>query len=315
MSDYTSQYSGENIDSRLTKVQILESGLNDVTQRLGSAETEISKKQNAVPGKGLSTNDYTTPEKNKLAGLKTQSQIDAAINAKQDKVSGKGLSTNDYTNAEKTKLGGLPTAAQLDSTLSGKQDTISDLGAIRSGAEKGESAYQKPISGIPRSDMALDVMASLNKADTAVQQVSGKGLSTNDYTNAEKTKLGNLPSAETLQHELDNKQDKIDDLDTIRQNARDAYKKPSDGIPKTDMDTATQRAIDRGAVAYIKPSDGIPKSDLDPNANISLSKADTAYQRPQGGIPMEHLSEGVQAAIYTGGSIEVDIDNDTLVFN
>ena len=52
--------------------------------------------------------------------------------------------------------------------------------------------YEKPSTGIPKSDLASDVQTSLGKADTAVQPVAGKGLSTEDYTTAEKTKLAGL---------------------------------------------------------------------------------------------------------------------------
>ena len=54
-------------------------------------------------GKGLSTNDYTTAEKTKLAGLSNydDTQIQSEIAGKVDKVTGKGLSTNDLTDALK----------------------------------------------------------------------------------------------------------------------------------------------------------------------------------------------------------------------
>jgi hypothetical protein len=63
--------------------------------------------------------------------------------------------------------------------LAGKQATISDLATIRSGATAGASAYQKPVDGIPATDMATSVQTSLGKADTAlqtapVQSVNGK---------------------------------------------------------------------------------------------------------------------------------------------
>lgn len=78
-------------------------------------------------GKGLSSNDFTTAEKTKLAtvqegatattvdnGLSTTSEnpvqnkvVTNNLNDKVDKVTGKGLSTNDYTTAEKEKLAGL----------------------------------------------------------------------------------------------------------------------------------------------------------------------------------------------------------------
>lgn len=42
-----------------------------------------------------------------LSNYYTKSETDTKLTTKVDKVSGKGLSTNDYTSAEKTKLAGL----------------------------------------------------------------------------------------------------------------------------------------------------------------------------------------------------------------
>lgn len=68
-----------------------------------------------------------------------------------------------------------PTDRSVDIDLSGKQDTISDLDKIRDGAALGATAIQEhqDISG-------------------KVDKVEGKGLSTNDYTTEEKTKLAGL---------------------------------------------------------------------------------------------------------------------------
>ena len=54
----------------------------------------LYSKVEKVNGKGLSTNDYTNTDKQK---------VDTITN-KVDIVSGKGLSTNDYTNEDKEKL-------------------------------------------------------------------------------------------------------------------------------------------------------------------------------------------------------------------
>lgn len=67
--------------------------------------------------------------------------------------------------------------AAIQSAVSGKQDTISDLATIRSGASAGATAYQKPSTGIPKTDLASAVQTSLGKADTALQShqdISGK---------------------------------------------------------------------------------------------------------------------------------------------
>ena len=56
------------------------------------------------------------------------------------------------------------------------QPYINDLDAIRSGAAAGATAYQKPAAGIPKTDLASGVQASLNKADTALQPEDIEGI-------------------------------------------------------------------------------------------------------------------------------------------
>lgn len=63
--------------------------------------------------------------------------------------------------------------AEVDTALEGKQDEIADLATIRSGAAAGATAYQKPGTGIPSTDMASGVQTSLGKADSAYQKPSG----------------------------------------------------------------------------------------------------------------------------------------------
>lgn len=59
-----------------------------------------------------------------------------------------------------------------------KQDKIDDLATIRSGAASGATAYQKPSTGIPATDLASAVQTSLGKADAAAPQAT-------TYTKAE----------------------------------------------------------------------------------------------------------------------------------
>lgn len=79
-----------------------------------------SKKVDKVSGKGLSANDFTDSEKQKLASLENyndsgilarlayaEDDITDLETGKVDKVSGKGLSSNDFTNSEREKLASL----------------------------------------------------------------------------------------------------------------------------------------------------------------------------------------------------------------
>lgn len=64
------------------------------------------------------------------------------------------------------------------------QPHINDLDAIRSGAAAGATAYQKPAAGIPKTDLASGVQASLNKADEAAPQST-------TYTKTEVNEIAN----------------------------------------------------------------------------------------------------------------------------
>lgn len=153
---------------------------NPVQNKVISAA--LDKKVNVVAGKVLSSNDYTNDEKTKLANIAEGANktivdtalsgtstnpvqnkvINTALSNKVSKEDGKGLSTNDYTTEEKTKLTGI---------AEGANRTIVD--------DKISTTSTNPIQN-------KIITAELNKK---VNAVSGKGLSTNDYTTAEKTKL------------------------------------------------------------------------------------------------------------------------------
>ena len=77
------------------------------------------------------------------------------------------------TEALNTALADYTTTANLTTLLAAKQDTIADLSTIRSGAAAGATAYQKPGTGIPSTDMASGVQTSLGKADSAYQKPVG----------------------------------------------------------------------------------------------------------------------------------------------
>lgn len=95
----------------------------------------------------------------------TKSQVDTALSGKVDKITGKGLSANDYTDEEKTKLSGIEddaTRTIVDTTLN--------------------STSSNPLQN----------KVIYDKFQTKVDKVSGRGLSTNDFTTALKTFLTSL---------------------------------------------------------------------------------------------------------------------------
>lgn len=86
--------------------------------------------------------------------------ITTQLGTKVDKVKGKQLSTEDFTAALKTSLESLPRE------VNGK--------------------YVKPSGGIPKTDLSSQVQASLNKADSAIQDISSK-VNNSTYTEDKKT--------------------------------------------------------------------------------------------------------------------------------
>ena len=183
----------------------------------------VNNKVDKVVGKQLSTEDYTTEEKEKLAGLSNydDTNITQKLNEKVDKITGKGLSTEDYTTSEKTKLGTIEEGAQVNTVTSvaGRTGAVTltktDIGldnvdntsdddkpistatqtALDSKVDKVEgkglsqenftTELKSKLDGLSNYDDSTITEALSNKVD----KISGKGLSTNDYTTEEKTKL------------------------------------------------------------------------------------------------------------------------------
>lgn len=90
--------------------------------------------------------------------------------------------------------------ADVDAALEGKQDTISDLDAIRQGAQKGSTALQSesdPVYLADKPKLALKV--EIPDVSGKVDKVTGKGLSSNDYTDADKLKLAGLENYDDTQ--------------------------------------------------------------------------------------------------------------------
>ena len=230
-ADTVSGYTVERnvLANEYTNIQI-----DEAFQNVGS---ELNGKVDKEEGKGLSTNDYTDAEQSKLEGIEANAQVNTVtgvkgdsegayrtgninitpsniglgnvdntadldkpvstatqteLNKKVNAESGKGLSTEDYTSEEKTKLGNIAAGAQVNVI-----ETVKVDGTALTPADK---AVNVDLSG-------------------KVDKVQGKGLSTNDYTDAEKTKLTALPDNSTLNTALSSKQDTLQWDTTPTQNS------------------------------------------------------------------------------------------------
>lgn len=245
--------------------------------------TAITGKVDKVSGKGLSTEDYTTAEKTKLAGIEAGAKnitVDAALSssstnpvqnktiksALNDKISltgcthlsghfepqqnyganlgssnfrfdkiygknlyltnsliyvgnsatgvdvtnlvekeqGKGLSTEDFTTAEKTKLAGIETGAEANIQSDwGQSDSTAD-DFIKNKPTLGSAASRSVVLSLSNAGSGLPTSGTVYSAlNNKVDKVTGKGLSTEDYTTAEKNSLSVLSELATATVTID----------------------------------------------------------------------------------------------------------------
>lgn len=176
-------------------------GAKESTYRTGevnltAANIGALSEDTAIPSK---TSDLTND-----SDFATNSSVDGKLDGKVDKVTGKGLSTNDLTNA----LKGNYDAAYTHSTSShapanAERNVI--VGIKKNGtALTPDSSRNVDItvptkvseltndSGYLTKHQDLSDYAKKSEVDGKVDKVTGKGLSTNDYTTADKNKLSGI---------------------------------------------------------------------------------------------------------------------------
>lgn len=156
--------------------QRLEGVEKEVTEGLEGfliAENNLSDVVDVAQAKynlGLNLVD-NTPDSNKPISTFVQSALDGKV----DKEDGKGLSESDFTNSLKDKLDGISTGATKNSPDDQLRNRATHTG-------------EQPISSVTGLETALNAK---------VDKVSGKGLSTEDFTSAEKNKLSGVEEGAT----------------------------------------------------------------------------------------------------------------------
>lgn len=192
----------------------------------------FANKVDKVDGKGLSSNDYTSNEKTKLAGIAAGAQVNVIEGVQ---IAGSSITpTNKIVNipvattsadgamssGDKTKLNGVATGAQVNVietikrngtalTVAGKAVDISvptktsdiqnDSGFITASDVPEGAAASETTPKMNAATAVVGTETTFARGDhvhpsdsTKVDKETGKGLSTNDYTTAEKNKLGGI---------------------------------------------------------------------------------------------------------------------------
>ena len=105
-----------------------------------------------------------------LSGYYTSAQTDTAISNALNTALASYSTTTEMTAAIATAIANYYTKAEMDTMMANKQDVIADLAAIRSGAALGATAYQKPVTGIPETDLTTELQLALASFITASAQ-------------------------------------------------------------------------------------------------------------------------------------------------
>lgn len=118
-----------------------------------SIQDILNTKVDKLPGKGLSTNDYTTTEKNKLAGIASGAEVNVQ---------------SDWNVTDSKSDAYIKNKPTIDTALSTTSTNAVQNKAVTVGIN---AKYTKPSTGIPKTDLASAVQTSLGKADTALQSI------------------------------------------------------------------------------------------------------------------------------------------------
>jgi hypothetical protein len=178
----------------------------------------LDTKVDKVAGKGLSTNDFTTAEKNKLAELTgnntggqdlsgyattvqlatkaNTSDVTISLAAKVDKVTGKDLSTNDYTTSEKNKLAAVSGTNTGDQDLSGYATTAQLATKANSSDVTTSLATKEDVSN--KSNAALGTSTTFYPTQNAVKTYVDAQILTATIADAGATTLGKIQLAGDL---------------------------------------------------------------------------------------------------------------------
>ena len=166
-------------------------------------------------------------------------------------------------------------------------------------------ALKELIDSLSNSMTAYRTAAAQDVIDSGkVDKVTGKGLSSNDYTDAAKAKVDalapvaisgsyddliNKPTIPTAYDDtevrqrigaIEAKESTWDAKSNFSGSYNDLTDKPTIPAPVTEQ-TVSGWGFTKNTGTYSKPTGGIPKADLANNVQASLGKADTALQEHQ----------------------------------
>ena len=165
-----------------------------------SIKTGLDKKVDKVEGKQLSTNDYTTTEKNKLADVAEGAQVNVLeavkVNGASLEITDKGVNIDLSEYAKSADLttvltykGTVATYADLPAAADNKVGDVYNVTAAD--ADHNLNAGEN----VAWNGTDWDNLGGVTDLSGKVDKETGKGLSANDFTDALKKKLEDITVA------------------------------------------------------------------------------------------------------------------------
>ncbi|WP_135552622.1 hypothetical protein [Paenibacillus cymbidii] len=131
--------------------------------------------------------------------------LDAAVAGKVDKVAGKGLSTEDYTTAEKSKLAGIAAGAQVNAVTSvaGRTGAVTLAAADVSGVETASGSQAKVDTHANATTGVHGAVSTATASKIVIRDASGRAQFADPLTAADAATKGYVDSkAGTLQPQV-----------------------------------------------------------------------------------------------------------------
>ncbi|MBQ2649816.1 MAG: hypothetical protein IJF82_20885 [Achromobacter sp.] len=208
-------------DALLSKLNGIESGaqVNTVTGVKGNSESTYRTGNINITKANIGLGNVdNTSDANKPISTATQTALDNKV----DKVTGKGLSANDFTDTLLSKLNGIESGAQVN-TVTGVK------GSAETSYRTGNINITKANIGLGNVDNTSDVNKPISTAtqtalDAKVDKVTGMGLSSNDFTTAEKNKLSGIESGA-----------QVNTITGVKGNAESSYRTGNVNLTKANI--------------------------------------------------------------------------------
>jgi len=170
----------------------------------GDAYTALNGKVDKVDGKDLSSNDYTTTEKNKLAGIASGAEVNVQSDWNQTNTSSDDYiknkpsnlvqddsyvhTDNNYTTTEKNKLAGIASGAEVNVQSDWNQTTTGSDDYIKNKPTKlsqftNDSGFTKVESSTTNGNIKIDTVETQVYDDSEIQNLVDTSLTETEYAN------------------------------------------------------------------------------------------------------------------------------------